>query len=136
MGQGNYEEIDVQRAGSIPGQNYGWNMMEGNHCYARSSCDKGTFVTPVAEYDHGFGCSITGGYVYRGAAFPALQGFYFYGDYCSGLMWALRETAPGQWAQYEVLQSKLHISSFGEDQAGELYLTDLGGGLYQVVEGQ
>jgi len=135
VGQGNYEEIEVQRAASTAGQNYGWNMMEGNHCYARRSCDQGAFVAPVAEYDHGFGCSITGGYVYRGAAFPALQGFYFYGDYCSGLMWALRETAPGQWAQHEVLQSKLHISSFGEDQAGELYLTDLGGGLYQVVEG-
>jgi glucose/arabinose dehydrogenase len=135
VGQGEYEEIDVQRAGSAAGQNYGWNIAEGSHCFRSQSCDTNGLLAPVAEYDHSQGCSITGGYVYRGAAFPSLQGLYFYGDYCSGKVWVLSETSPGRWEQRELLQSDASISSFGEDQAGELYLTDLSGKLYQVVEG-
>jgi glucose/arabinose dehydrogenase len=135
VGQGQYEEIDVQPVGSRGGENYGWNKMEGEHCFQASSCDSAGLVAPIAEYDHSLGCSITGGYVYRGTAFPRLQGLYFYGDYCSGRVWALDPAAPDRGEQRELLQSKLNISSFGEDQAGELYLTDLGGGLYQVVEG-
>jgi glucose/arabinose dehydrogenase len=134
VGQGEYEEINVQRTGDKAGQNYGWNIAEGNHCFRSQSCDTNGMVVPIAEYDHSQGCSITGGYVYRGAAFPSLQGLYFYGDYCSGRVWALGETAGG-WEQRELLQDNLNISSFGEDQAGELYLTDLSGKLYQVVEG-
>ena len=87
---------------------------------------------PIAEYGHDQGCSITGGYVYRGAAFPRLQGLYFYGDYCSGRVWAL-DPAAARVEPHELLQGRPNISSFGEDQAGELYLTDLGGRLYQVV---
>jgi glucose/arabinose dehydrogenase len=135
VGQGEYEEIDIQRAGSAAGQNYGWNIAEGGHCFRSQSCDTNGMLAPIAEYDHSQGCSITGGYVYRAAAFPSLQGLYFYGDYCSGKIWALSETSPGHWEQRELLQSSASISSFGEDQAGELYLTDLGGKLYQVVEG-
>ena len=135
VGQNAIEEIDVQRAGSPNGANYGWNVMEGDQCYRGAGCDSSKFVAPVATYHHDKGCSVTGGYVYRGKAFPDLQGTYFFGDYCSGLIWSLRETAPGSWVQSEVLASRLGISSFGEDEAGELYLTDLGGGLYQIVEG-
>jgi glucose/arabinose dehydrogenase len=135
VGQGEYEEIDVQRAGDQAGQNYGWNVAEGQHCFRSQSCDTSGMVVPIAEYDHSQGCSITGGYVYRGAAFPSLQGLYFYGDYCSGRIWALSETSPGSWEQRELLQDNLNISSFGEDQAGELYLTDLSGKLYQVIAG-
>ena len=135
VGQGEYEEIDVQPAGSRGGANYGWNITEGQHCFRGNSCDRSGLVAPIAEYDHSQGCSITGGYVYRGAAFPSLQGLYFYGDYCSGRIWALRQASAGQWEQRELLSSGLNISSFGEDQAGELYLTDLSGALYQVVEG-
>jgi glucose/arabinose dehydrogenase len=135
VGQGEYEEIDVQPAQSRGGANYGWNITEGLHCFRGSSCTRGGLVAPIAEYDHSEGCSITGGYVYRGSAFPSLQGLYFYGDYCSGRIWALRQVAAGQWEQHELLQRDLNISSFGEDQAGELYLTDLSGALYQVVEG-
>jgi glucose/arabinose dehydrogenase len=133
VGQGEYEEIDMRRAGEQAGQNYGWNVTEGQHCFRSRTCDANGMAAPIAEYDHSQGCSITGGYVYRGASFPGLQGLYFYGDYCSGRIWALGETAPGRWEQRELLQDNLNISSFGEDQAGELYLADLGGRLYQVV---
>jgi hypothetical protein len=90
-------------------------------------------IDPVHQYDHSLGCSITGGYVYRGAAFAQLQGTYIFGDYCSGTIWSLRRDAGGQWQSRELLQSGLSISSFGEDEAGELYVADLGGALYQVV---
>jgi glucose/arabinose dehydrogenase len=135
VGQGAYEEIDFQPAGSSGGQNYGWNAMEGPECFRGNNCDPSMFVAPIAWYGREAGCSITGGYVYRGAAFPRLQGIYFYGDYCSGRIWALSQAAAGRWEQRELLRGRLNISSFGEDQAGELYLTDLGGRLYQVVEG-
>jgi glucose/arabinose dehydrogenase len=135
VGQNQYEEIDFQPADSRGGENYGWNKMEGQHCFRANSCDNAGLVMPIAEYDHSLGCSVTGGYVYRGAAFPRLQGLYFYGDYCSGRVWALAQPSPGRWEQHELLRSSSRISSFGEDQAGELYLTDLNGGLYQVVEG-
>jgi glucose/arabinose dehydrogenase len=135
VGQNQYEEIDFQPAASSGGENYGWNKMEAQHCYRASSCDNTSLVMPIAEYDHTQGCSITGGYVYRGAAFPQLQGLYFYGDYCSGRLWALSQPSPGRWEQHQLLGSGSRISSFGEDHAGELYLTDLNGGLYQVVAG-
>ena len=88
------------------------------------TCDPASLglVLPIAEYDHSQGCSITGGYVYRGSQFPALTGVYFYGDYCSGIMWALRHEADGNWSQAELLQSGYTISSFGQDEAGEVYL--------------
>jgi glucose/arabinose dehydrogenase len=137
VGQNAYEEIDVQRAGSQGGANYGWNVMEGPACFRGRSCDPSQFVAPVAWYEtNRFGCSVVGGYVYRGALFPRLQGTYFFGDYCSGRVWAMRETAPGQWDMAEILQTDLNISSFGEDEAGELYITDLNGGLYRLVVGE
>jgi glucose/arabinose dehydrogenase len=135
VGQGDYEEINMQPAGSGGGANYGWNITEGQHCFRGNSCDDSGLVVPVAEYDHSQGCSITGGYVYRGAALPGLQGAYIYGDYCSGRIWRMRQDGAGQWQQRELLQEDLNISSFGEDQAGEIYLTDLSGALYQVVGG-
>ena len=136
VGQNQYEEIDFQPAGEPGGRNYGWNVREGMHCYQAQSCETNGFVEPVAEYSHAQGCSITGGYVYRGPAMPQFQGNYVYGDYCSGLIWTLRQTAPGQWSQNNLLDSGRSISSFGEDQAGELYLTDIGdNGLYQFVAG-
>jgi glucose/arabinose dehydrogenase len=136
VGQNQYEEIDFQPAGTAGGRNYGWNTREGLHCYQAQDCATADLVDPVAEYSHEQGCSITGGYVYRGAAVPQLQGRYVYGDYCSGLIWTLRQAAPGQWEQRDLLKSSRSISSFAEDQAGELYLTDIGdNGLYQFVAG-
>lgn len=136
VGQNILEEVNFQPAGSKGGENYGWNTMEGSECY-RGSCDPAGLVLPVAEYTHAEGgCSITGGYVYRGPAYPAMQGIYFYGDYCSGTIWGLRRSGSA-WENAEVLASNARISSFGEDQAGELYLTDLNSGaVYQVVPAQ
>jgi glucose/arabinose dehydrogenase len=123
VGQNQYEEVHVELAGTPGGQNYGWRLMEGAHCFD-GDCDPASqnLVLPIAEYDHGQGCSITGGYVYRGSQFSALNGIYFYGDYCSGIIWALRREVDGNWSQAEVLQSGYTISSFGQDEAGEVYL--------------
>ena len=78
----------------------------------------------MAEYDHSLGCSVTGGYVYRGSRFPALDGIYFYADFCSGRVWGLRPETDGSWSQAELLQSGLTISSFGQDEAGEIYVVN------------
>ena len=133
VGQNSYEEIDWQPADSRGGENYGWNVMEGRHCYG-GDCDPSGFVEPIAEYGHGSGsCSVTGGYVYRGAAQPALQGTYVFSDYCSGIVWAIR-AAERTDEPKQVLESGLSVSSFGTDEDGELYLADLNdGGIYHVL---
>jgi glucose/arabinose dehydrogenase len=124
VGQNQYEEVHVELAGTPGGQNYGWRWLEGSYCFESSNCDPASLgvVLPVAEYDHSQGCSITGGYVYRGQQFPALTGVYFYGDFCSGLMWGLRREANGSWSQAQLLASSQTISSFGQDETGELYV--------------
>ncbi len=91
VGQNQWEEINYQPANSEGGENYGWNPMEGNHCY-RSGCGPEAYIPPVAEYGHKDGCSVTGGYVYRGSLDPNLRGFYLYGDYCSGRICSLRKS--------------------------------------------
>jgi glucose/arabinose dehydrogenase len=134
VGQNQYEEVNFTIAGSPGGLNYGWSIMEGNHCFQSSECDPTGLELPVAEYDHSGHCSVTGGYVYRGSAYPEIAGVYFFGDYCSGVMWAVTPNADGSWKSEEVLESGVLISSFGEDEAGELYITDLSSGtIYQVV---
>jgi glucose/arabinose dehydrogenase len=135
VGEGNYEEIDLQPPDSTGGENYGWNIMEGAHCYpARAACSTDGFVQPIAEYSHGNGdCSITGGYVYRGSQSPDLQGTYLFGDFCSGRFWSLRRDASGQWAPQLLIDTDYEISSFGEDEAGEVYLLSLQGGVYRVT---
>src|SRR5215208_1247583 len=91
VGQSVREEIDFQPAASNGGENYGWRVMEGSLCFNPSSnCDKSGKVLPVAEYDHTLGCSVTGGHIYRGTRFPSLTGYYFYGDYCSGRLFSLK----------------------------------------------
>lgn len=138
VGQGEYEEIHFQPATAGSGKNFGWNTMEGTHCFSpRSECDQQGLELPVAEYDHSQGCSVTGGIRYRGAAVPAFGSTYFYGDFCSGRIWGLNEEAGGAWRSTELLESGRSISSFGEDEAGEIYLTDLSdGGLYRLVAAQ
>lgn len=128
VGQNGWEEINVQPAGGPGGLNYGWRRMEGSHCFnPPSACDDGTLTLPVLEYDHGAGESVTGGYSYRGTQVPELAGYYVYGDFISGRIWAARREA-GSWVAREILASSISISSFGEDEAGELYLTDYAGG--------
>jgi glucose/arabinose dehydrogenase len=131
VGQNQYEEVHVQWAG-VSGQNFGWRLMEGNHCFNPDQCDPATLGVelPVAEYDHSLGCSITGGYVYRGRQFPALSGIYFYGDYCTGFVWGLRYEPDATWAQTLFLQVDAQISSFGRDENGEIYLLDHGGDIF------
>ena len=135
MGQNDYEEIDLQSADSAGGENYGWNTTEGAHCYpARVTCSTDGFVLPIAEYSHANGdCSVTGGYVYRGAQSPALQGAYLFGDFCSGRFWMLRRDASGQWTPGLIIDTDYQISSFGEDEAGEVYLLSLAGGVYRIT---
>ena len=132
VGQNTYEEIDFQPAGSTGGENYGWNVLEGNHCYNAATCDSTGKTPPVTEYDHSLGCSVTGGYAYRGTAYPAMQGIYFYADYCSGRLWGLQNN--GVWQSMLLLESGRSVSSFGEGESGELYLVDLwNGSIYQVT---
>nr|PZN27772.1 MAG: glucose dehydrogenase [Chloroflexota bacterium] len=133
VGQNAIEEINFTPAGTPGGVNYGWNRLEGSRCFRSPSCDPAAFTGPVDEYGHDLGQSVTGGYVYRGASFPALQGVYFFGDFTSGRIWGLRQTG-GAWERAELLDTDVYISSFGEDEAGELYLTSMyDGTVYQIV---
>lgn len=135
VGQNAYEEVDFQAATSQGGENYGWDIMEGKHCYEPSTgCDETGLVMPVTEYSHQEGYSITGGFVYRGESYPALQGIYFFGDFGSGTFWGLQYD--GTTWERQTLQgnTSLRISTFGEDQAGELYLANYSAGeIFQIV---
>ncbi len=134
VGQTAYEELNLQSAGSPGVENYGWDVMEGLHCYPRErDCDRDGLKRPLIEYSHDVGCSITGGYVYRGQSMAALFGSYLYGDFCEGFIWSVREGERGAWEPVLLLDTDIQISSFGEDEAGELYLVDLGGRLYRLA---
>jgi glucose/arabinose dehydrogenase len=135
VGQNMYEEVNYQPAASDGGENYGWPIMEGLHCFpADRSCDQSGLVLPVHEYDHSLGCSVTGGYVYRGQQSPILQGIYIFGDYCSGLVWGMARNPSGDWQVSRLAETGARISSFGQDEAGELYLADIGGGtIYHLI---
>jgi glucose/arabinose dehydrogenase len=126
VGQGAWEEID--RLGpDEAGANLGWNVMEGAACFSPSSgCDGSGITPPVAVYGHDEGCSVTGGFVYRGSRWPELEGAYLFADYCSGTIWGLDAARPEH--PSVLLQTGRTISSFGQDASGELYVTDLGGG--------
>jgi glucose/arabinose dehydrogenase len=133
VGQNRLEEVHLLRAGRIAGANLGWNVMEGDECFRRNDCNRDAFDLPIDVYPHSLGCSVTGGHVYRGAAFPALQGVYVFGDFCSGRIWGLRPSG-AEWERVELLQSGLQIASFGEDEAGELYVAGYNNGvLYRIV---
>lgn len=132
VGQNSWEEIDIIEKG----ENYGWRIMEGNHCYNPSSgCDTSGLTLPVWEYGHnGQGsCSITGGYVYLGAKFPELYGKYIYGDYCSGNIWALSYDGTNSATNKLLLTADIEISSFGIDRNNEMYVCDLNGKIYKLA---
>ena len=134
VGQNKYEEVNFEPAGSKGGLNYGWNVMEGTHCFQPANgCSQAGLALPVDEYGHDDGCSVTGGYVYRGAKEPKLEGAYFFTDFCGGVIWALTKDSAGKWQRTAVLDSKLSISSFGEDQSGELYaVSQKDGAIYRL----
>jgi glucose/arabinose dehydrogenase len=134
VGQNEWEEIDFQPASSKGGENYGWAILEGTHPYPAGSDpgDTSGLVMPIVEYDRGAGKSVTGGYVYRGTESPALEGVYVYGDFVSGRIWGLRR---GSAAVENVLfaETGRAISSFGEDDDGELYLVDFSGSVHHIT---
>jgi len=136
VGQGSWEEIDYQPAGSTGGENYGWRLMEGNNCFNPSTnCNDGSLTLPVIEYGHDFGCSVTGGYRYRGKGNPLLSELYIYGDFCSGRIWGAKPGGDGNWSAEELLDTNLKISAFGEDEVGELYVVYRaapGGSVYRI----
>ncbi len=133
VGQNNWEEIDVARSG-VGGLNFGWRVMEGAHCYLPSTgCGTAGLTLPIVEYDHGSGCAVIGGNVYRGAAQPLLRGGYVFSDECTGLTWALDSAKSGQQALVQVSGAAAGIAGYGEDEAGELYAADLGGQLYRIT---
>jgi hypothetical protein len=141
VGQGAHEEIDVSTAADGPGRglNFGWNRMEGAHCYppaAGDACDQSGLTPPALSYDHPDGCSVTGGYVYRGTAIPSLAGTYFYSDFCGGWVRSFRfaggrATHQREWPE---LRPGGQVTSLGQDAAGELYLLTSEGGVYRIVE--
>lgn len=135
VGQASYEEIDYQTASSIGGENYGWHIMEGFHCYNASVCDSTGLTLPIFEYPHTAGnCSITGGYVYRGAQSSRMAGIYFYADYCTGQIWGLQRDG-STWVNSPLLDAPFNITSFGEDEAGELYVADYtNGAINRIVD--
>ena len=137
VGQNCYEEIDFQPASSTGGENYGWHVMEGFHCYNTdgscnpASCSQTGLTLPVLEETHGNGwCALIGGYRYRGSAIPGLAGLYLYSDNCLGDLYAATPGSP--WTRSLLLATSYAVSSFGEDEAGELYICDLGGGVYRL----
>jgi glucose/arabinose dehydrogenase len=138
VGQNTWEEVDVAAtaAGRGVGANYGWNVMEGAHCFNAPTCNQTGLMLPVVEYSHTDGCSITGGYVYRGARIPALVGRYLFSDFCSYFVRSF-VYAGGQATERIDLTGKLDphaaVSSFGQDARGELYIVTLGGALYRIV---
>lgn len=140
VGQSAWEEVD--RALAVRGRNagralnFGWRAMEGSHCFQPSSdCSRTGKTLPLTEYGHSEGrCSITGGNVYRGKAYPDLAGAYFFGDYCSGELWYVDQGSARGITPTRALRTDALITGFGEDEAGELYLTDAGGTLYRITD--
>lgn len=157
VGQNKWEEINFQPAHSSGGENYGWRIMEANHCYnPEADCDQSGLVMPILEYPNDAnymrvltgmeepnvdGCSVTGGYVYRGAAIPNFEGIYFFADYCSGNIWTFEEQN-GKAMHFANRTDEIalgggdfttYISSFGEDENGELLIVDYNGAVYRII---
>ena len=131
VGQGDWEEIDYLPAGSPGGANFGWSIMEGNHGYDGQA--QPGLLLPVAEYSHSSGgCSVTGGVVYRGSM-TEWNGIYFYGDYCSGYVWGLI-LSEGQWLSQILFETNLRITSFGQDESGEIFFASDAGGVYVLTK--
>jgi glucose/arabinose dehydrogenase len=135
VGQGLFEEVNFQPAASAGGENYGWRVMEGLHCFNPNPCSQAGLTPPILEYDHSGGnCSVTGGHVYRANAFPRMRGLYLYGDFCSGRIWSLSREG-GTWQNSLLLDTSILISAFGEDEEGNLYAASYGTGqIFPLVD--
>ncbi len=140
VGQNKWEEVDVVRLDDLAGKDFGWNVMEGSHCFRAATCNSAGFVAPVVEYGHDAGCSITGGVVYRGKAIPSLEGTYFYSDYCTAFLRSFKFKAGAgvsdHWDWTTALDSKhslAQVASFGEDADGEVYVIGLAGTIWKLA---
>lgn len=140
VGQNLWEEVDVVPLDQLEGQDFGWNTMEGNHCFKAAACATAGLTLPVVEYGHDAGCSITGGVIYRGKAIPSLSGTYFYSDYCTAFLRSFRYTkatgATDHWDWTKTLDPKrtlAQIASFGEDEDGEVYVIGLAGTIWKLA---
>jgi glucose/arabinose dehydrogenase len=133
VGQNAWEEVSLLPGGD-GGLNFGWNAMEGPECFLEG-CDTSAYTPPVLSYGHDEGCSIVGGYTYRGTAQPSLEGVYLFGDYCSGTIWAAEADAmlAGEARAVPVSSFDGRLVSFGADEAGELYAVDHGGRIFRIV---
>lgn len=129
VGQDAFEEIDIVTKGN----NYGWNVMEGTHCFnPATGCSMTGLTLPIIDYSHSEGVTVIGGFVYHGTLIPAMQNAYVFGDFSNGKMWILQEPTTNNWTRTLVLSSGRQISSFGRDEAGELYVADYTGSVLQV----
>jgi glucose/arabinose dehydrogenase len=141
VGQGRREEVDFQSASSRGGENYGWKVMEGTLCSSTDACptstprcDSTAYTDPVLEFDHDPFCSITGGYVYRGTRLPQLRGTYFFGDFCTGTIWAASREGTG-FTVRTLAGGVPNLTTFGEDKDGELYAASLAGSIFRLSGG-
>lgn len=135
VGQNRWEEVNIQPSDSPGGENYGWNIMEGEECYGTGTCETDGLTLPVHVYPifSAPECSVTGGYVYRGEDNPALDGVYIFGDFCSGKVWGLQQDGEA-WQRGLLTTADFMLSSFGEDERGEIYVADMvGGGIYLIT---
>ncbi|GAP09534.1 glucose/sorbosone dehydrogenases [Bellilinea caldifistulae] len=134
VGQNKYEEINFVPAGSPPGLNFGWHYREATHPFADTPPAGLSLYDPVHEYGRNDGCSVTGGYVYRGSQLPEFYGVYLFGDYCNGFVWGMLRDSNGNWVVERLFQLGANISSFSEDAQGELYLLDhRSGSIYKLI---
>jgi len=136
VGQGSWEEIDYLPAGSPGGANFGWNYREGAHPFAGNDTTPPAdldLIDPVVNYGRDQGITVIGGYVYRSGQMPEWDGIYLYGDYGSGYIWGMLRDAQGAWQNALLFQTGSTLTSFGEDEQGEIYFADYGGGLFQLA---
>jgi glucose/arabinose dehydrogenase len=134
VGQGEWEEVDFVARADTGLKNFGWNVYEGNARYSNNPLNQaGQLVAPVHVYSHGIGCSVTGGFVYRGRAVPSARGRYFFGDYCSGRIWSLKISGGRATDVRQESRRLTELSSFGEDSRGGLYAVTLTGRLYRLT---
>ncbi len=133
VGQNQWEEINYLPWDAPGGANFGWDFLEGNHTFEGTPPDDADLIGPVAEYDHSKGCSVSGGAVYRGSL-SDWQGVYLYGDFCSGLIWGLLKTPDGGWQNEILYDTNAGITAISQDEAGEVYMLDIQGGVYRLEE--
>ncbi|MFC2055256.1 PQQ-dependent sugar dehydrogenase [Chloroflexota bacterium] len=136
VGQDQWEEINFIPAGSPGGSNFGWNYFEGSHQFSGTLPNGFALIPPIAEYHHEFGCSVTGGVIYRGSQLAGFNGVYLYGDFCTGNVWGALQNTRGDWESALLFENMGRVSSFGEDETGEVYIVDYNGTVSILSEKQ